>query len=180
MDIWTSKCLTLSQMYVWRRRRRVVVNVVCFRCVSTSRAPSTRTAASRFIFASCTSFAFETEARADARFLLYKLGLKKKGLKCPEGTPGSRVRRAPGVFRSSAKLKCGSLSVDAESRAALPPPPLGCVFGPVLLTRVRASLLPPLFCVYFFAEVAWKWAPKQTVDGSQEEIHGNRVAPSGI
>ena len=31
-----------------------------------------------------------------------------------------------------------------------------------------------------FTEVSRKWTPKQTVDGSQEEIHGHGTTPSGI
>lgn len=53
--------------------------------------------------------------------------------------------------------------------------PFNCNISPFIFTR-----LTRVFSPFFNAEIAWKWAPKQTVDGSQKEIHGNRITPSGI
>lgn len=48
-----------------------------------------------------------------------------------------------------------------------------------LTSPLSTSVVVGVLC-FFPPENEWKWALKQTVDGSKKEIHGHRITPSGI
>lgn len=156
-----------------------------------SRVLSTRSGllASFFFFRLLHEFCVRAQ-RAPMFFFFFFICINfENAIKC---SLSSEAKKAPGCVHSrwfpllgqTKVLPCAkrSLSEDAESSASFPPPPLWYMLCPVCSHECTQTshLTLSMFCVCVRAEIAWKWALKQTVDGSQKEIHGNRVAPSGI
>lgn len=147
--------------------------------------------ASSFFFASCTSFAFEPNARR-CFFVCFFICINfEKALKCSMSSEAkkkiSRVRSFQVISTArtnKSALVCQAVTFRGRGKQRVVSTSTTLIHVvPRVLTRLHADVAPHfvhVVCVCVRAEIAWKWALKQTVDGSQKEIHGNRVAPSGI